>query len=117
MFEFEYLHEFETICEFTLGFQSGAEADVFREEKLRWKISWNCPFNSVLATTPRHSTCISCPIPIPHSVTGISYIKTYSNSIMQMQNAKAEDNQPWKTPTIFIPRKEECMENQTTKIF
>jgi hypothetical protein len=24
MLEFEYLHEFETICEFTLGFQSGA---------------------------------------------------------------------------------------------
>ncbi len=45
MFEFEYLHEFETMCEFTLGFQSGAKADVFHEEKLRWKISWNCPFN------------------------------------------------------------------------
>jgi hypothetical protein len=24
MFKFEYLHEFETICEFTLEFQSGA---------------------------------------------------------------------------------------------
>jgi hypothetical protein len=24
VFEFDYLHEFETICEFTLGFQSGA---------------------------------------------------------------------------------------------
>jgi hypothetical protein len=29
MVEFEYLHEFKTICEFTLGFQSGASADVF----------------------------------------------------------------------------------------
>jgi hypothetical protein len=35
MLEFEYLHEFETICEFTLGFQSGAKADMFHEEKLR----------------------------------------------------------------------------------
>jgi hypothetical protein len=35
MFEFDYLHEFETICEFTLGFQSGAKDDVFHEEKLR----------------------------------------------------------------------------------
>jgi hypothetical protein len=35
MLEFDFLHEFETICEFTLGFQSGAQAAVFREEKLR----------------------------------------------------------------------------------
>jgi hypothetical protein len=28
MFEFDYFHEFETICEFTLGFQSGAWDDV-----------------------------------------------------------------------------------------
>ncbi len=43
-FEFDYLHEFETISEFTLGCQSGAQADVFHEEKLRCKISWDCPF-------------------------------------------------------------------------
>jgi hypothetical protein len=29
MFELKYLHEFETILEFTLGFQSGAYADVY----------------------------------------------------------------------------------------
>jgi hypothetical protein len=34
-FEFDYLHEFETISEFTLGCQSGALADVFHGEKLR----------------------------------------------------------------------------------
>ncbi len=44
-FEFDYLHEFETISEFTLGCQSEVLADVFHEEKLRWKISWDCPFN------------------------------------------------------------------------
>ncbi len=35
MIEFEYLHEFETKCEYSLGFQSGAQTDVFHEEKLR----------------------------------------------------------------------------------
>jgi hypothetical protein len=35
MFGFEHLHEFETICQFTVGFQSGASADVFHEEKVK----------------------------------------------------------------------------------
>ncbi len=32
--EFNHLNKFKSICEFTLGFQSGAQADVFHEDKL-----------------------------------------------------------------------------------
>jgi hypothetical protein len=75
MFKYEYLHEFETICEFTrVTFRGPGWCVLWR--KLRWKILWNFPFNKpfLFYLFKDHFVTKACPLYSSEIITNFSIL-------------------------------------------